>query len=46
MSEYTCGKPEYAMYQDGDYCPMETGEVEDCAGCCYRAEKTKEEAGK
>ena len=27
VSEYTCGKPEYAMYHDGDYCPMETGEV-------------------
>ena len=32
---YTCGKPEYAMYQDGDYCPMETGEVEDCEDCYY-----------
>ena len=44
VSEYTCGKPEYAMYQDGDYCPMETGEVEGCADCCYGVEK-KEEAG-
>ena len=35
VSEYTCGKPEYAMYQDGDYCPMETGEVEDCKDCYY-----------
>lgn len=43
VSEYTCGKPEYAMYQDGDYCPMETGEVEDCKDCYYGVEK--EEAG-
>ena len=45
VSEYTCGKPEYAMYQGGDYCPMETGEVEGCADCCYGVEKTKEEVG-
>lgn len=45
VSEYTCGKPEYAMYQDGDYCPLETGEVESCEDCYYGVEKTKEEAG-
>lgn len=45
VSEYTCGKPEYAMYQDGDYCPLETGEVESCKDCYYGVEKTKEEAG-
>lgn len=43
VSEYTCGKPEYAMYQDGDYCPMETREVEDCEDCYYGVKK--EEAG-
>lgn len=45
VSEYTCGKPEYVMYRDGDYCPMETGEVENCKDCYYGVEKTKEEAG-
>ena len=42
---YTCGKPEYVMYRDGDYCPLETGEVESYKDCYYGVEKTKEEAG-
>lgn len=33
MSKYSCGRPEWA---DNEECPIETGEVKDCAECYWR----------
>ena len=36
--KYECGKPEWA---ENEPCPIDTGELEDCAGC-YWARETGE----
>lgn len=41
--KYECGKPEWAEKAD---CPIDTGELEDCAGCYWAWEKWEKEEQK
>lgn len=34
--KYDCGRPEWA---DGESCPIDTGELEDCADCFWALEQ-------
>jgi len=38
--KYECTKPEWA---ENDPCPIDTGELEECAGCVWAAEREETE---
>lgn len=38
--KYVCGKPEWTVLEP---CPLNTGELEDCAECVWAVEKEEQE---